>query len=122
MSQTINFRELGCKEQPTEFYEDLEKKFDCLDELDKSRVLLFLSTKILATEMKMHPLVIMKLMENLQNMEINCAKMKKLLGDTKISSITCKKCGKVIPEMTMLMICQGVNQECPHDIEIEIKE
>jgi hypothetical protein len=121
MSQTIDFREFGCKEQPTEFYEDLEKKFACLDELDKSRVLLFLTSKIFTTEMKLHPLVIMKLMENLQNIEINCAKMKKLLADTKVKSLTCKTCGKVVPEMTMLMICQGVNQKCPHDeIEIEI--
>ena len=123
MSQTINFRELGCVEQPQEFYEDLENKFAMMDELDKSRVLLFLTTKILKEQMSLHPLVIMKVMENLQNVEIATAKMKKLLSDVKVSSLTCKTCGKCVPEMTMLMFCQGVNAKCPHDeIEIEITE
>jgi len=89
-----------------------------LDELDKSRVMLFLTTKILDKDITLHPVVIMKLMENLHNAEINCAKMKKLLEDRTVQNLTCKKCGKAIPEMTMLMIGQGVNQECPHDIEI----
>lgn len=123
MSQTIDFRELGCKEQPQEFYQDLESKFAMMDELDKSRVLLYLTTKILSEEMRLHPLVIMKVMENLQNVEIATAKMKHLLGDVKVSSLTCKKCGKCVPQMTMKMFCQGVNAECPHDqIEVEINE
>lgn len=123
MAQTIDFRELGCIQQSVEFYEDLEAKFVSLDELDKSRVILNFMTKLLSNTTQIHPLVIMKLMENIQNIEISAAKIKQLLGDVKVNSLTCKKCGKCVPEMTMLMFCQGINAECPHDqIEVNITD
>lgn len=123
MSDSINILELGCKQQTQEFYEDLEQKFVSLDELDKTRTILHFMSKILSDDMRIHPLVIYKMLENLQNIEIVSAKMKKLLSDVKVSPMTCKHCGKTVPTMTMRMFCEGVNAKCPHDeIDVEITE
>jgi hypothetical protein len=120
---SINLAELGCVDKGEEFYTDLEHKFKSMDELDKSRAMLHFSSMVLSENMKLHPVIIMKLMENIQNCEINCAKIKKILGEVKVDGITCKHCNHKMPTMTMRMYCEGVNAKCPHnDVEIEIKE
>ena len=123
MENTINLGELGCVNQGEDFYTDLDNKFKMIDELDKSRTLLHLSTLIISQEMKIHPLVIMKIIENIQNCEINCAKIKQTLADVKVDNIICKLCNYKLPTMTMRMFCEGINAKCPHnEIEIEINE
>jgi hypothetical protein len=120
---SVNLGELGCVDKGEAFYAELEQKFKSMDELDKSRTLLHFSTLILSDTMKLHPVIIMKLMENIQNCEINCAKIKKILADVKVQGITCKHCNHKMPMMTMRMYCEGINAKCPHDeVEIEIEE
>lgn len=119
----INLAEYGCINRGEEFYLDLDHKFNSMDELDKSRTLLHFSTLIIKEDSKLHPVVIMKLLENIQNCEINCAKIKTVLANVKVNGMSCKLCGFKMPTMTMKMWCEGINKKCPHDeIEINIEE
>jgi hypothetical protein len=118
---TVSLKDLGMTSQTDETYKTISDIVHSMDELDKARLQYYITTQIIKSEMKMHPLAIISLMETLQNTEILCAKLKKSLGDTVINGITCKKCGVVMPAMTILHHISGLNSKCPHDeIEVEI--
>jgi hypothetical protein len=119
----VSLKELGMKDQTEETYKLITDTVESLDELDKARLLYYITTQIIKDEMKMHPVAIISLMETIQNTEIQCAKLKKMLGDTVISGIECKKCKTVLPNMTILHHINGLNSQCPHtEIDVEIKK
>lgn len=121
MSTIVALSDLGLCNQSTEFYEQLDSMVQKLDECDKGRLAYYISTQVLKTETPLHPVAIIQLMEYFQKTEIQCASMKKMLGDTIIEGIECKKCGKKLPKMTILHHINNVNSKCPHDeVEIEI--
>jgi hypothetical protein len=124
MSTEISFADLGMKTQSQEFYTALNDEYlEKLDDLDKARMAFYLSTQIVKGESKMHPVAIMALMELCQKCEVQCASIKKMLGDTIIESVECKKCNKRLPRMTILQHLNGVNAKCPHDdCEVEIED
>lgn len=119
MSTTIALSDLGLQNKPTEFYQDLDRMIQQLDDCDKGRFAFYTTTLILREECKLHPVAIIQLMEYFQKTEIQCASMKKMLGDTIIDGIECKKCGKRLPKMTILHHIENVNSKCPHD-EVEV--
>jgi hypothetical protein len=114
-SSSYNLLDYGCTQHPLEFYTDLGKHFSELDHLDRLRVIEVFLKNLFNTDTKLHPVVMRLMMEKLQDIEIQSAKWKKMLGDTKISNLTCNKCGNEYPTMTMEQLCIGVNSECPHD-------
>ena len=119
----ISLEEMGMKDQTTETYQAITDIVAGLDELDKARLLYYITNQIIKDEMKIHPVAIISLMEILQNTEIQCAKLKKMLGDTVISGIECKKCKTVLPSMTILHHINGLNSKCPHtEIDVEIEK
>ncbi len=121
--QTFNLLDYGCKEQPLEYYTELGKHFNELDHLDRLRVIEIFLKNLFNTDTKLHPVVMRMMMEKLQDVEIQSAKWKKLLGDTKITNLKCSKCGNNYPVMTLEQLCRGVNAECPHDaIEVSFEE
>ena len=118
---TISLKDLGMKSQTDETYETITQIVDGLDELDKARLQYYITTQIVKAEMKMHPVAIITLMETIQNTEVLCAKLKKMLGDTIISGVECKKCKTILPNMTILHHISGLNSTCPHtEVEVEI--
>ena len=118
---TVSLKDLGMISQTDETYKTISDIVDGMNELDKARLQYYITTQIVKSEMKMHPVAIISLMETLQNTEILCAKLKKMLGDTVINGITCKKCNVILPAMTILHHIGGINSKCPHDeIEVEI--
>lgn len=120
-SQTISLKDLGMKNQTDEKYAEIDGLIGGLDEMDKCRLMWYISCQLIKEETKLHPVAIIQLMETLQNTEIMCAKLKKMLGDTIIDNVECKKCGKCLPKMTILHHLQNVNRDCPHDrVEVEI--
>lgn len=117
--QTFNLTDYGCKQQPTEFYTNLGKQFSELDHLDRLRVVDLVLKNLFNGDVKLHPVVMRMMMEKLQDIEIKSATWKKMLGDTKITGLSCSKCDGVYPTMTLEQLCSGINAECPHD-EVEI--
>jgi len=121
MSTIVALSELGLCNQAPEVYEQLDRLIHQLDDCDKGRLAFYITTLILKEESKLHPVAIIQLMEYFQKTEIQCASMKKMLGDTIIEGIECKKCGKKLPKMTILHHINNVNSKCPHDeVEVEI--
>lgn len=120
LEKVFNLCDFGCTFQSTEMYDDLQNKLSLLDTFDKIRICEIILNKLFDVDAKLHPVVMRIMMEKLQNIEIICAKWKKMLGDVKINGIVCKKCDKMLPEMTLMMFINNVNSECPHDIEISI--
>ena len=115
-----NFSDFGLKEQSAEFYEEINSKFNEMDDMDMVRCMLYLSTQIINTPRSYPPIVIFTLMEKLQEVEMKCSKLKEILGATILTDVTCKKCGKVMPKMTIQQHLEGVNKDCPHDsIEVD---
>ena len=118
----IKLTDFGCKEQSLEFYTDLGNKFSQLDHYDRLRLIEIFMKNLFNTDTKLSPIVMRLMMEKLQEIEIKSATWKKMLGDTKISGLSCSKCGNNYPTMTMQMLCEGINGECPHDlVEIEFE-
>lgn len=123
MTTQIDLRNYGCKEQTAEFYLDFQSKYNSMDILDKTRILLCMVNELFTDDPKLHPLIIGYLMKNLQDIEVRSAKMKHMLGEIKVDGITCNKCGNKVPDMTMKMYCEGINRDCPHDsVEVEIDD
>ena len=120
-SQTIALKDLGMSNQSDERYEEIDAMINGLDEMDKCRLMWYISTQIIKDEIKMHPVALIKMMETMQNTEIMCAKLKKMLGDVIVDGVVCKKCGKSLPKMTIMHHLSCINSECPHDaVEMEI--
>lgn len=115
----LNLLDYGCKEQSLEFYTELGKYFSELDHLDRLRIIEVFLKNLFNTDIKLHPVVMRLMMEKLQEIEIQSAKWKKMLGDTKIQNLHCSKCNNDYPIMTLEQLCRGVNAECPHN-EIDI--
>lgn len=123
MTTQVDLRQFGCKEQSEEFYLDFQSKYDSMDILDQTRIILCMVNKLFGDDPKLHPLIIGYIMKNLQDVEVHCAKLKHMLGDIKIDDIVCEKCNNKLPQMTMRMFCEGINRDCPHDtVEIEIDD
>ena len=111
MSKTI--------EELTAQFKHLEKYVEDLDEIDKCRYLKYISSKILEKPLNVKAVDLLVMGDLVQTTEIVCAKLKTMIGDTKIKGIICKKCNKEVPEMRLKEHLSGVNKDCPHDtIEI----
>ena len=111
MSKTI--------EELTAQFKHLEKYVEDLDEIDKCRYLKYISTKILEKPLNVKAVDLLVMGDLVQTTEIVCAKLKTMIGDTKIKGIICKKFNKEVPEMRLKEHLSGVNKDCPHDtIEI----
>lgn len=113
--ETFNLLDYGCKQQSIEFYTQIGRQFANMDHLDRLRVTDLVLKNLFNADTKLHPVVMRMMMEKLQEIEIKCATWKKMLGDTKITGLSCSKCKKNYPTMTLEQLCTGVNSECPHD-------
>jgi len=121
--KTINLLDYGCKEQSLEFYCELGKHFNELDHLDRLRVIEIFLKNLFNTDIQLHPVVMRLMMEKLQDIEVKCASWKKMLGDTKITGLSCSKCKNNYPTMTLEQLATGVNADCPHNtIDISFDE
>ena len=83
-----------------------------LDELDKCRYLRFVASKILAAECQIQTPDLISMGDLIQQTEIVCAKLKKIIVTTQVE-VTCKKCEKCIKQKLEHHL-QGLNSECPH--------
>jgi hypothetical protein len=116
-------KDLGIVDITPEDAKSVEEVMDRLDDMGRIRVALLMLSNVLKVEKKAHPLVLMTECRLLQDCEIMCAKLKMCIAETPIGEITCNKCGKCIPSMSVKQHLEGFNAKCPHtDFEFEIKK
>jgi len=90
-----------------------------LDELDRCRYLRYVASSILAKPCDVKTPDLIAMGDLCQQTEIVCATLKKIIVETEIDNIVCKKCEKRLPKMRLKEHLMGVNKDCPHDtIEI----
>lgn len=111
-----SFSDFGLLPKPDEFYASIDALINEMDDMDLVRCMKYMASLICKTPRSYPPLVIITLMQELQNCELACAKLKEILGGIVLTGVVCKKCGKELPHMTILQHLEGVNKECPHTL------
>jgi phage FluMu protein Com len=96
-------------------FNHMEKFVNELDELDRCRYLRYIASKILAQPCDIHTPDLIAMGDLCQQTEIVCATLKKIIVETEIDNIVCKKCEKRLPKMRLQEHLMGVNKDCPHD-------
>jgi ferredoxin-like protein FixX len=97
----------------------LQKELEKQDELELTVTALFCMSKVMREDTRMQITKLLKLGEHVQILEHLCAKIKKVIMDTKIGAFDCPKgCGEKIPEMTLEFHLKSCNMECGKHNEV----
>ena len=103
----------------TESFAIIQEELSKQNELELTTTAIFCMSKVLKENTEMPVVKLMKLGEIVQTLEHLCAKIKKVILDTPVSSFLCP--GESIPPMTLEFHLKGCNYVCGKHEEISFE-